>query len=67
VINLVTIELVGVYYSMRAQPEMKMVDMNQETLEPEIADEMYVKFQRNPHIFCIEEHSGTNVSTGRRG
>jgi len=25
-----------------------------------------VNFQRNPPIFCIEQHSGANVSTGRR-
>jgi len=27
---------------------------------------MYVKLQRNPHIFCIEQHIGTNFNTGRR-
>jgi len=25
-----------------------------------------VKFQRNPHIICIGQHSETDVSTGRR-
>jgi len=51
---------------MRVQPEIKMVDVKPETLKPDISDELHVKFQRNPHIFCIEQHSGTNVSTGRR-
>jgi len=36
-----------------------------ETLKPDIADGICVKFQRNLQIFCIEQHSGTNVSTGR--
>jgi len=39
--------------------------MKPETLKSDIADGIYVKFQLNPPIFCIE-HSGTNVSTGRR-
>jgi len=44
---------------MRVQPENKMADVKPETLEPDIADGIYVKFQRNPHMFCIERHSGT--------
>jgi len=43
-----------------------MWDVKPKTLKPDIADGIYVKFQRNPYIFCIEQHSGTNVSTGRR-
>jgi len=49
-----------------SQPEIKLADVKPKTLKPDIADGIYVKFQRNPHIFCIERHSGTNVSTGRR-
>jgi len=51
---------------MRVQPEIKMANVKPETLKPDIADGIYVKFQRNPHIFCIEQHSGTNLSTERR-
>jgi len=51
---------------MRVQPEIKMADVEPETLKPDIGDGMYVRFQWNPHIFCIEQHSGTNVSTRRR-
>jgi len=51
---------------MRVQPEIKMADVKPETLKPDIADGMYVKFQRNPKIVCNEQHSGTNVSTGLR-
>jgi len=40
-----------------------MVDVKPETLKPDIAVGIYVKFQRNPHIFCIDQRSGTNVST----
>jgi len=43
---------------MRVQPEIKMADVKPEKLKPDIADGIYVKFQRNPHIFCIEQHSG---------
>jgi len=41
---------------MRVQPEIKMADVKPETLKPDIADGIYVEFQRNPHIFCIEQH-----------
>jgi len=51
---------------MRVQPEIKMADMKPETLKPDIADGICLTFQRNPHIFCIEQHIGTNVSTGQR-
>jgi len=51
---------------MRVQPEIKMADVKPETLKPDIAYGIYVKFQRNPHIFCIEQRSGTNISIGRR-
>jgi len=37
--------------------------MKPETLKPDIADGIYMKFQRNQHFFCIEQHSGTNFST----
>jgi len=43
-----------------------MADVKPETLKPDIADGIDVKFQINPHFFCIEQHSGTNVSTNRR-
>jgi len=43
-----------------------MADVKPETLKPDIGDGIYVKFQRNPHIFCTEQHNGKNVSTGRR-
>jgi len=33
-----------------------MADRKPETLKPDIADGIYVKFQRNPHMFCIEQH-----------
>jgi len=55
-----------VHNSKRVQPDFKMADVKTETIKPDIGDRIYVKFQRNPHIFCIEQHSGTNVSTGRR-
>jgi len=48
---------------------MKMADVKQEALKPDIGDGigLYMwKFQRNPHIFCIEQNSGTNDSTRRR-
>jgi len=48
---------------MQLQPEIKMTDMKSETIEPDIAHKMYVKFQRNPHIFSIEHYSVSNVST----
>jgi len=51
---------------MRVQPEIKMADVKPETLKPDIADGIYMKFQRNTHICCIEQHSGMNVITGRR-
>jgi len=41
---------------MRVQPEIKMADVKPETLKPNIGDEIYVKFQRNPHIFCVKQH-----------
>jgi len=41
---------------MRVQPEIKMADLKPETLKPDIGDGVYVKFQRNPHIVCIEQH-----------
>jgi len=50
---------------MRVQPEIKMADVKSETLKPDIADGICVKFQRNPHIICTEQHSGTDASTGR--
>jgi len=50
---------------MRVKSEMKMADVKPKTLKLEIADEIYVKFQRNPRIFYIEQHSGANLSTGR--
>jgi len=39
-----------------------------EALKPDSGDEIYIELQRNPHIFCFEQHCGTNVSrpTGRR-
>jgi len=40
-----------------------MADLKPETFEPDIEDGINVKFQRNPQILCIEQHSGTNVST----
>jgi len=43
-----------------------MADRQTETLKPEIEDEVYMKFQHNPHIYFIEQYSGTNFSTGRR-
>jgi len=45
-----------------------MADEKPETLKPGFANGTYVKYQRNAHILCIEQHSGsgTNVSTGRR-
>jgi len=43
-----------------------MADVKPETLKPDIDDGIYVKVQRNPHMFCIEKYSGTNVTTGRR-
>jgi len=43
-----------------------MADVKPETLKPDIVDGIYEKFQRNPHIFRIEQKSGTNVSTRRR-
>jgi len=55
-----------VHNSILVQLEIKIADVKPETLKPGIGDGIYVKFQRNPHIFCIEQHSGTNVSTGRR-
>jgi len=51
---------------MRVQPEIKIADVKPETLKADIGDGIYVKCQRNSHIFCIEQHSGTNVSRGRR-
>jgi len=51
---------------MRVQPEFKMVDGKSEALKSDIGDGIYVKFQWNPHIFCIKRHSGTHISTGRR-
>jgi len=51
---------------MPVQPEIKMAEVKPETLKPYIADGIYVQFQRNPHTFCIKQHSGTNVSTVRR-
>jgi len=42
-----------------------MADVKPDTLKPDIADGIYVKFQHNPHIFCIEQQRGTNVSPGR--
>jgi len=51
---------------MQVQQEIKMADVKLKALKSEIADGTYVKFQRNPHIFYIEKHSGTIVSTRRR-
>jgi len=34
-----------------------MADVQPGTLKPDIADGMYMKFQRNLHIFCSEQHS----------
>jgi len=42
-----------------------MADGKPETLKTDIRDGIYVKLQRNPHIFCIKQHSGTNLSTLR--
>jgi len=50
---------------MRVQPEIKMADGKPEAFKPDIGDGIYVKFQRNMRIFCIKQHSGTNVNTGR--
>jgi len=66
-----TMRLAGVIHrlvhnSIRVQPEIKMADVKRETLKLDIADGIYVTVQRNPHIFCLEQHSGTNVSKGRR-
>jgi len=46
--------------------KIKMADVKPETLKPDIGDGIYAKCQRSPHIFCIEQQSGTNFSTGRR-
>jgi len=54
-----------VHNSMSVQPEIKMADMKPETRKPDFADGIYVKFPRNLHTFCIEQHTGTNVSTAR--
>jgi len=43
-----------------------MADVKLETIKPDIGDGICMKLQRNSHIVCIEQHSGTNVSTGRR-
>jgi len=51
---------------MRVQLEIKMADGKLEALKPEIRDGIYMKLQRNPHIFYIKQHSGTNFSAGRR-
>jgi len=51
---------------MRVQPEIKVTDGKPEGVKPDIADGRFEKFQRNLHIFCIKQHSGTNVSTERR-
>jgi len=50
---------------MRVQLEIKMADGKPEALKPDIGDGIYVKCQRNPHIFCIKQHSETNDSTGQ--
>jgi len=42
-----------------------MADVKPVTLKPDIADGIYMKFLRNSHIFCIEQHR-RNISTGRR-
>jgi len=39
-----------------------MADVNLEILVPEIAGEIYVKFQRNLLIVWVEKHVQTNVS-----
>jgi len=46
---------------MRVQLEIKMADVKPETLKPDIAYGLYVKFQRNSHIFCIEQHRGDEL------
>jgi len=51
---------------MRVQLKIKMADVKPEILKPDNGDGIHVKFQRNPLICCIEQYSGTNVSTGRR-
>jgi len=51
---------------MRVQPEIKMAGVKPETLKPDIGDEIYVEFKRNPYIFCNVKHSGMNISTERR-
>jgi len=44
-----------------------MADVKPETFKSDIAERIYVKFQRNPHFaFCIEPQSRTNVSPERR-
>jgi len=44
---------------------IRMADVKPETLKPDIANGIYVRFQRNPHIFSVEKHSGLNDITGR--
>jgi len=42
-----------------------MANVKPEALKPYSADGMYVKSQRNPHSFEIEQHR-TSISTCRR-
>jgi len=43
-----------------------MVDVKPEILLVDIADGIYMKFQRNPHIVCVEKQGETNICTTRR-
>jgi len=43
---------------MRVQLEIKMADVKPETLKPVIADGIFAKFQRNPHIFTYNNIVG---------
>jgi len=57
----------SMHNSMRVQPKIKMTVVEPETLrpKPDSADGAYVKFPRNSHMFCVKQHSETNVSIGR--
>jgi len=39
-----------------------MADVKQETLKPDIADGIYVKFQRNPHMFASNNIVGRIIA-----
>jgi len=40
----------------------RMANVKPKTSKPDIADRIYVKFQRNPHTLCIKQHSGTMLA-----